>query len=477
MQDRNRGSRIVVRRGPVVLAAVALAVAAVAALLTILVGMALFNRGQATAALATATGDAVPTAAEPAASAVLGPTSAAPSGPTIHVVKQGETLIGIASQYGVPLDLIVAANHLKNTHIIVPGQQIIIPDTLILTPVMTLGTSQPSPTPTLPADDTASLSVLSGWPRSLTDGTQAELDANYPSVVDRGRFKLHYQPGTYPDRHTDEVADRVGRALSTVEARLGVHLGGTFDAYAAGTLFAGLDAHLRGQSRSRDRRLFFLSDGTGTPAENDYAVTHELTHLVVWNTWGTPSSTMLSEGVATYVGKPELEGGGFMPYDQLCLGIMAADQMPPLAVIDRDFNYFQGHIEDRFDYFGSACFVQYLVDTYGLQPMSQLYHSSDYVGLYGSTLSDLDQRWRASLAARQGQMTIDPAALVSYTQEVTSAYRYVFKNINDTLAMHQAYLAVDQARIALWKGDYPSTRHWLDQVYQLTGLTPQPGGH
>lgn len=463
---------MVVKPETLVIAALAVAILSVAVLGTVVIAMRLRDRAEASLP------DDAPT---PTATPVLGasPTGEAPQATAlpgdqqvVHIVKAGETLIGIAAQYGVPPDLVQSANHLTNPGMIFPGEQLVIPNTAILTPVIPLGTAQPSATPTLATGDPANLSVLSGWPRSLADGTSQDLDANYPLMIERPRFRLHYQPGTYPDSHVDEVVGRVERALANVEARLGVHLDGPFDAYAAGTLFVGSDAHLRGQSRSRDRRLFFLSDGTGTPAENDYVVTHELTHLVSWNTWGSPTSTMLSEGLATYIGKPELEAGGFMPYSQLCLGIMAAGQLPPLAVMDREPSYFQGHIEDRFDYFGSACFVQYLVETYGLQSMSQLYHSSDYMSLYGKSLSDLDQEWRAALQSRKSQMTIDPATLVSATQEVSRVYEYVFRNMNDTATMHQAYLAVDQARIALWKGDYSSMHTWLSRVYQLTGLTP-----
>ena len=475
MNNPTRSPRMVVKPETLVMAALAVAVLSVVALGTVVIAMRLRDSAEASLPgdAPTMTGTPLPP------TAVIGEVpqpSAAPSGQeVIHVVKPGETLIGIAAQYNIPPDLIESANHLKNPGMIFPGEQLVIPNTIILTPVIPLGTQPPAATPTLSTEDPANLSMLSGWPRSLADGTQQDLDANYPLVVERPRFRLHYQPGTYPASHVDEVVARIERALSNVEARLGVHLDGTFDAYAAGTLFVGSDAHLRGQSRSPDRRLFFLSDGTGTPAENDYVVTHELTHLVSWNTWGSPTSTMLSEGLATYIGKTELEAGGFMPYSQLCLGIMAAGQLPPLAVMDRDPSYFQGHIENRFNYFGSACFVQYLVETYGLQTMSKLYHSSEYMTLYGKSLPDLDQEWRLDLQGHQSEMTIDPAILVSATQEVTQAYEYVFRNINDTATMHQAYLAIDQARIALWKGDYTSTHLWLSRVYQLTGLTPQPG--
>jgi len=44
-----------------------------------------------------------------------------------HVVKENETLSGIARQYGVPVGAVVDANKLKNANSIVVGQKLIIP--------------------------------------------------------------------------------------------------------------------------------------------------------------------------------------------------------------------------------------------------------------------------------------------------------------------------------------------------------------
>jgi len=46
---------------------------------------------------------------------------------TIHVVQPGETLSGIARQYGVSVDALMAANDITDPHLIKIGQEIIIP--------------------------------------------------------------------------------------------------------------------------------------------------------------------------------------------------------------------------------------------------------------------------------------------------------------------------------------------------------------
>lgn len=390
----------------------------------------------------------------------------------VHIVLEGETLIGIASIYNVPVDAIQQANHLTTT-VITPGQQLIIPAPLDLTPTAPFVTLGPPPTLTLSPDDPTNLSILSGWPRSLTGGPDADLNANYPGVLVRPRFTLHYQPGTYPDYHINEIVTLVETSLDNVEERLDVTLSGSFNLYAAGTLFDGDDVNIRGFSRSADRQVFVLMDGTSEPAERAYAVTHELTHLVAWNSFGSPASTMLSEGLATYIGRTELEEGGYLPYDQLCLAIEAAGVMPSMAAIDRDYKSFQGHIENRFNYFGAACFVDYLIKQGGLDALAAVYHTSDYPPLFdGRSLGVLDGDWRASLNARRAELTLDPVQLVNMTQQVNNAYDTVFSNVNGTPQMHLAYVTLDKARLALWRGDYPETTRLLAEVYRVSGITP-----
>ena len=257
--------------------------------------------------------------------------------------------------------------------------------------------------------------------------------------------------------------------LGNAERTLNVQLSGSFDIYVAGTLFETPNGDLRGLARSADRRVFILHDGTGTPQDNAYFFTHEITHLVAWNTYGQPSSTMLSEGLATLAGRNELEQGGYLPYDQLCAAIKAAGEMPSMAAINVDWQQFQGHIRNPFEYFGSGCFTGWLIEEYGVAAMDDLYHSSDYANLYGTSLAALNGIWHDRLETLAPSVTLDPAQLVTYTGRVGNAYDYVFDNYNGTEEMHRAYVMVDRARIALWKGDFVETQRWLDEFTALTG--------
>lgn len=491
-------------------------------------GIVRFNQrgGELAAVTVTATPAVVPTEAAPDAEAqsaqptpVLAPTMAPTIEQIIHTVQPGETLLGIATRYNVNVQTILNANALTMDSVVQPGQTLVVPlvpdekgtwhevgpGENLTTIAADYGTTpeeiqqanglsdvnaiyvgqrlyiplgraaEPddhgSSQQALPADDPLLTEgpLMSDWPRSIYQG---DLATNYPLTYEHDRFTLHYQPGTYPDLHLEETVALVTDALARVEDRLDVRLEGTFDIYVAGTLFAAPDASLRGRSFSLDRRTFFLHDGGGNPADNAYIVTHELTHLVSWNTWGAPSSVMLSEGLATYSGQEVLEEGGFMDYDQLCLAAYAAGEMASMSVIEKDFQSFLGHNRHRFNYFGSACFVGRLIDEYGLESLSKLYHTSDYVNIYGKTLAELDADWQADLAARQSELTADPVALVDYTKEWTDTSDYVFKNYNGTVEMHRAYAAVDRARVALWQANYDEVRRWLDEVYAITGYAP-----
>lgn len=389
------------------------------------------------------------------------------NGETWHEVQSGETLTAIAALYGVAPELIQAANNLPDPDAIYVGQRLRIPNVESDTPPA----DAPTPAPTTPFEAVTDGPLMSDWPRSLWSHSDPEaLRENYPLIYEHARFTLHYQPGTYPDLHLEKTAQLIADALSRVEATLKIQLTGKFDIYTAGTLFT--EAHLHGISRSPDRIVFTLYDGSGTDVDNTYFFTHEITHLVSWNMWGRPSSTMLSEGLATYTGYSALEEGGFIPLDQLCLGMYAAGEMPSMYALENDWQSFEGHIRHRFNYFGSGCFVKYLIETYGLGLMSQLYHLSNYSELYGASLYDMNEEWQVSLAARQSELEIDPDNLSLYTEKVTQVFELVFDNYNGTELMHQAYAIADKARIALWKGDYETTQYWLDQFYALTGFPP-----
>lgn len=65
---------------------------------------------------------ASPTATTPAA-----PTETPATGGQQYVVQAGDTLSGIAAQFGVTVDAIVQANEITDPNLIVPGETLVIP--------------------------------------------------------------------------------------------------------------------------------------------------------------------------------------------------------------------------------------------------------------------------------------------------------------------------------------------------------------
>jgi len=392
---------------------------------------------------------------------------------TWHTVQPGETLIIIANRYGASVDAIRAANGLNEDSVIFSGQQLRIPGVAAQTEEPNAGATEDTATPIAQAhsiDELPTRAFLGDWPRSILEGN---LDENYPLQFSQDRFTVHYQPGTYAGENLGQTMGLVDDALRLIETRLGVHLDGSFDVYAAGTLFEAPNAHLRGLSNSSDRRVFILHDGTGTATDNAYFFAHELTHMVTRNTWGSPGAAfVLSEGVATWVGRPILEDGGYLKYDDMCAAIYAAERLPTMTAIETDWQAFLGHIRDPFNYFGAACFVDFIVDTYGMDALRQLYITSDYEGVTGRSLAWLDTEFRGTLESNVPLLTFNPDEFAAVADDVRDAYRFVFSNYNSTEVMQQAYIAVDQARIALWKGDSAEARRWLATAYNITGYTP-----
>lgn len=89
-----------------------------------------------------ATPERLPTATATAAPTVP-PPSPTPS-PLLHTVQPGETLAGIAQAYNVPLEELIAVNHIQDPNLIQVGQVLVIPGAVVTPP--TPESTPPSPT-------------------------------------------------------------------------------------------------------------------------------------------------------------------------------------------------------------------------------------------------------------------------------------------------------------------------------------------
>jgi LysM repeat protein len=358
-----------------------------------------------------------------------------PEGGTIvHIVQSGEVLSTIAEHYGVTVEEIQAANGLATSDKIQVGQSLIIP--------------------------VAGTSVAIVWHPSILEG---DLASAYTATVEMERFTLHYTPGTYPAQDPQAVADMVARGLGHIETVLNAHLDGRFDVYAAGNIFTPPNQALRGHSFSAVRRYFFLHDGTGDKADQQYIATHELTHLFTWNVFGHPVSAMLSEGAGVYAGMTLIADSDHIPIEVFCAAYHQAGQLPRVSGTPS----FQGHIRDLPTYYAAGCFVQYLIETYGPEKFGQFYPTGDYTGVYSQSLAALEQEWISHIEASELSTPFAPSDLIEAVDAIGIAYDELFANFQGTQTQMAAYLELDKARLALLEGRLEDSAIYLAEFRRV----------
>lgn len=405
-----------------------------------------------------------PTPAPPTASL----TPAGTPTPVVYLVRDGDTLGAIAQVYGLSMEDILKVNRdVKDPDNLDVGQALIIP--VVLPPTATAGATLPptqgptltaplTPLPTAPPTAVA----LASLPRSIVEG---DLAGNYPLTLAGPRVTIHYQPGSFTDLTDPQLTlKNAEQALSLVERTLNVTYSGPLDVYLAGSLFAAPNQALRQRPYPTQRRVFLLYDGSGTPEERRYLLAHEMTHLVAWHAYGVPSTVMLSEGLATYVGQSYLEGGGFIKYQDFCRALARTNRLPSLQALENSVQGFLDPVRSLPNYDAAACFVGYLFDLKGSASFSQLYPTSNYPANYGLNPVQLEDDFARAMSSGAFQITFDPQRLMAYYDEASDGYARLFANPDPDLT---AYETLDDARIATLTGNFDGARALLDQFHVL----------
>jgi LysM repeat protein len=451
------------------------------------------------ATLTVSPGVVAETTQPPTMTALPEPTLVLPSStPQTYLVKPGDTLSGIAETFGVTVEALILANALNSDTIIHPDQVLVIPGgALVLTPLASSVTGVP-PNVTryqVAGDDTLESiafdrgvsvdalrsvnamvgdALIAGQYLSIPGGGVAptpwqfsrlsgDLNRAYPLTLATERFTLRYQPELFPAQDPEALARVEMEGLAFLEALTGSRLEVTFDVYVAGSVFEPPNRALRGITYSAFQKTFFLHDGTGNETDQRYIATHELTHLFFSNTFGTPASTMLSEGTAVYTGMEFIRGSRHMPLEAFCAAYLQAGVLPDIS----GSLSFTGHILDLENYYAAGCFVKYLVDAYGIDALKLVYHAGDYSDVYGRSLVELEQDWRVYLATVPVPAGLDPPAYVSAVKRVEDSYGWFFARFNGTAKQLSAYRELDRARIALLEGDLDALQNSLDAFNAL----------
>jgi LysM repeat protein len=302
--------------------------------------------------------------------------------------------------------------------------------------------------------------ALPPWKFSITKG---DIGKDYPLSIDAGRFTLHYQPGTYPAQDPNILVPLEMDGLTFIESLTNLRLADKYDVYVAGSNFEPPGQALRGITFSSMHKTFFLHDGTGNVDDQRYISIHELTHLFMWNVVGSPSSTMLSEGVAVYFGMEMINNSEHMPIENFCAAYYEENALPKVSTPLS----FLGHITDLQNYYASGCFVKYLVDTYGIESLISVYHNGDYQGVFGKNINDLESDWMGYLSTVQIPGEIDPNELIVSVENLKSDYSSFFQKFTGGAAQLDAYRELDNARIALLQGRLIEMRNFLASFNEI----------
>lgn len=359
-----------------------------------------------------------------------------------YTVQAGDMLGAIAERFGVSLDLLVHANDLLDANTLAVGQVLIIP----------LNGTAPMATATVRLVKTAlpvATAAAKPFAFSVLENYRA---ADYPLTRSGPLYTIHYQADSFTAANIDSIVEFVEHTRLHINQSLGVNYAQPFDVYLAGTLFAPPDMGLRGRAFSAQHVVFVLYDGSGTPAERRYMLTHELTHLIAWNAYGAPRSAMLSEGAAVYAGERFLLEESFLPIEVFCRAYQVAHQLPRVSSSQLTL---EGHLLHLPAYYASGCFVKYLIRQYGTEKFGTLYHTLDYSGVYGKSLTALEEDWLAALQADQTELPISGVALVNAYTQVAAQYRAFFADLTAQTYSAARYAELDQRRVQVLQGKLP----------------------
>lgn len=219
-------------------------------------------------------------------------------------------------------------------------------------------------------------------------------DTNW-HVYDSVRFSLYSRPSSFAELNAPRLADvledqythtldvldvRYGRRISAFLYQSAADAGREFE--RSGTGYPDTGAFGAVCTAPLDDNLFFL-------------LSHEANHVLIRGALGQPGTYLANEGLATAVLSERFHQLGRHSLYSWTRTHRA--QIPPLADLAADDQW--NNRPQEISYNASASFLAYLLDTYGPQPLKQIYYarSSEFAdrvrSAYGRSLQDLEADW------------------------------------------------------------------------------------
>ncbi|MBN2048479.1 MAG: LysM peptidoglycan-binding domain-containing protein [Anaerolineaceae bacterium] len=350
-------------------------------------------------------------------------------------VRSGDTLESIGAMYGRSVHAMRYANEMIGDNVLI-GETLFIPEEDL---------SEPKPY------------VFS----------RLQFSDDYPQYYSGSRFTMHTQTDRLAYRALQPLIQYEENALYFLEGLFAAPMPQPFDVYVASSLFQG-STGLRGMSYSVNYENYVVFDGTGNPDDTQYMLAHELTHMYMWNSFGRPVSTRISEGAAVYVGTQLIESAAHLPLDQFCAAHQEAGALPDISSTLR----YEGHNYDLVNYYTAGCFFGYLYETYGADPIKLIYSTEDYAGVYGKSLGAMKDDFVNSLkqVSLEG---VNPAQYVSTVKSVTDAYQSFFPTFTGSAGDQEIYRELDLARMAMLENRLEDANSHLFAAQQLIDQRPE----
>jgi hypothetical protein len=212
--------------------------------------------------------------------------------------------------------------------------------------------------------------------------------------ADTAHFSLYYLPGSQAAQDIETIKVTGEQAVQDAAATLVVSPTARISVYLVNRVF-----WQGGASYVGNVLLLSYPDPSRDIVASDLITVfrHEVTHALVEQMLGSAENKggLLGEGVATWVA-----GGHYHkePLDVLASTLVAenADLYIPLTTLETDF-YDQQH---EIAYLEGAALTQYLITKYGLDSFKRLLATPTAPApIYGKSWAQLEQDWRAALAA------------------------------------------------------------------------------